>query len=96
VNSLGNEIRIWELETTVPSLGSRRPLKEESSIQVSPDNRQLETKTKSIPQDIAGLDLVSSTPHGCMRECIEFDEERVLLLREKTVGTQLLECYDFT
>ncbi|KAJ5645517.1 hypothetical protein N7507_011528 [Penicillium longicatenatum] len=96
VNSLGNEIRIWELETTVPSLGSRRPLKEESSIQVSPDNRQLETKTKSIPQGNAGLDLVSSTPHGCMRECIEFDEERVLLLREKTVGTQLLECYDFT
>ncbi|KAJ5540655.1 hypothetical protein N7494_005731 [Penicillium frequentans] len=97
VSSLGNEIRIWELETTVSSLGSRRPLKEESSIQVSPDNRQLENKlgAKSLAQDIGGLD-VASTTHGYMHECVGFDEERVLLLRKKTVGTQLLECYDFT
>lgn len=97
VSSLGNEIRIWELETTVPFLGSRRPLKEESSIQVSPDNRQLGNRlgAKSIPQEIGELDLVPST-HSCMHECVGFDEERVLLLRKKTVGTQLLECYDFT
>ncbi|KAJ5937142.1 hypothetical protein N7454_004797 [Penicillium verhagenii] len=101
VSSLGNEIRIWELESTVPSLGNHKPLKEESSIQVSPGNRGLESrksasKSRNLPQETGGMDFVSRTPHGCMHECVGFDEERVLLLREKTVGTRLLECYDFT
>lgn len=103
VSSHGDEIRIWELETAVSSLGSRRPLKDENSIQVSPGNkRQMESVSapmpKSIQQDLHGLRMVPSVPQEMahMHECVGFDEERVLLLREKQVGTQLLECYDFT
>lgn len=103
VGSRGDEIRIWELETTVPSLGSRRPLKEESSVQISPDKKPRE-ETGSIRAPgkmrpgISGLEFVpdASTESSHMHECIGFDEERVLLLREKSVGTQLLESYDFT
>ena len=103
VSTRGDEIRIWELETAVPSLGSRRPLKTENSIQVSPENkRRMESGSglvlKSIQQDAGGLGIVPSAPQEIsrMHECVGFDEERVLLLREKQVGTQLLECYDFT
>ncbi|KAJ5765546.1 hypothetical protein N7520_005105 [Penicillium odoratum] len=94
VSSQGNEIRIWELETTVSSLGTHNSLKEESSIQVNPNNRGLESKVGA--QEIDELDLVSRTNCGCIHECVGFDEEKVILLREKKVGTQLLECYDFT
>jgi WD40 repeat protein len=103
VSSRGDEIRIWELETAVPSLGSRRPLKDENSIQVSPGNkRQMGSESglmpKSIRRDAGGLGMLPSAPQEIsrMHECVGFDEERVLLLREKEIGTQLLECYDFT
>lgn len=103
VSSRGDEIRIWELETTVPSLNSRRPLKDENSIQVSPENQRGDQSSPGLlprgaPWEMGSLELLSSAPpelshlHGC----VGFDEERVLLLREKNVGTQLLECYDFT
>jgi WD40 repeat protein len=103
VSSRGDEIRIWELETAVSSLGSRRPLKDEKSIQVSPEhNRTLKTgsglTSKPIPQDMGGLGMAPNAPQEMsrMHECVGFDDERVFLLREKQVGTQLLECYDFT
>ncbi|KAJ5126215.1 hypothetical protein N7526_008392 [Penicillium atrosanguineum] len=103
VTSRGDEIRIWELETAVSSLGSRRPWKDENSIQVSPGNkRRMESVSapmpKSIQRDLDGLGMVPSVPQEMsrMHECVGFDEERVLLLREKQLGTQLLECYDFT
>ncbi|KAJ5092679.1 hypothetical protein N7456_008540 [Penicillium angulare] len=101
VGSLGNEIRIWELETAVSSLNSHRPLNAENSIQVSPDNRAAKSwldTPKSTRKELSGSELVTSKPQSLdrMYECVGFDEERVLLLGEKTVGTQLLECYDFT
>lgn len=100
VSALGDEIRIWELETAVPSLSSHRPLKEESSIQVSPGNRGPDTRintSNSIGPGFAGPAPISSSSRDLsrMHECVGFDEERVLLLRE-TAGAQLLECYDFT
>jgi len=103
VSSRGDEIRLWELETAVPSLGSRRRLKDENSIQVTPENKpRVESESgllpRSIQRDATGLGMAPSGPQEipCMHEWVGFDEERVLLLREKQVGTQLLECYDFT
>lgn len=103
VSSRGDEIRIWELETTVPSLNSRRPLKDENSIQVSPENQRRGELSpgfapRNIQREMSSLELLSSAPPELSRlhECVGFDEERVFLLREKNVGTQLLECYDFT
>jgi hypothetical protein len=53
---------------------------------------------KNIRRDAGGLGMFPSAPQEIsrMHECVGFDEERVLLLREKEIGTQLLECYDFT
>lgn len=103
VSSRGDEIRIWELETTVPSLNGGRPLREENSIQVSPEyQRRKQSRPGCALRDnrweVGSLGLRSSaTPElSQLQECVGFDEERVLLLRERNVGTQLLECYDFT
>lgn len=103
VSSRGDEIRIWELEPAVRSLGSRQLLQEESSIQVNPENKdrdesELESAPRSLRGDLSdsGVDTDAPGDVSLMHGCVGFDEERVLLLREKTVGTQLLECYDFT
>jgi WD40 repeat protein len=103
VSSRGDEIRIWELEPAVRSLGSRRLLQEENSIQVNPENKDRdESELESAPHILrggmsdSGVDTGASDDVSLMHGCVGFDEERVLLLREKTVGTQLLECYDFT
>lgn len=102
VSSHGNEVRIWELETTISSLGSHRPLKEESSIEVSPGNREQPRSRINLSPDGkalgVGLDLSRDTPQKRpeTHECIGFDDERVYLLREKDIRTHSLECYDFT
>ncbi|KOS40883.1 hypothetical protein ACN38_g8240 [Penicillium nordicum] len=93
VSSRGDEIRIWELEMAISSLG--RKFFEENGVQLNAGNKDEE------PQPELGLGTIY---HNLNRVDVEseeltlpigFDEERVFLLREKT-GTQLLECYDFT
>lgn len=103
VSSRGNEIRIWELETTLPSMNSQRPLKDDNGIQVNPEHKHQGRPTPHgahgvIRQEVDDLGLISRSPPELshLRECVGFDEERVLLLRGENVGTQLLECYDFT
>ncbi|KAJ6186324.1 hypothetical protein N7519_007625 [Penicillium mononematosum] len=94
VSSRGDEIRIWELEMAISSLSSRKFL--ENGVQLNAGNQDGEPELEPEPglgtiyQHLGSVKVEpqESTPIG-------FDEERVLLLREKT-GTQLLECYDFT
>ncbi|KAL1985568.1 hypothetical protein VTN96DRAFT_7788 [Rasamsonia emersonii] len=106
VSSRGNEIRIWELETVISCpTASRRALKSESSVQISPENKS--------PRDPSGFRTISEAinwgrqkfktePEGTPDEptrtggWVGFDEEQVVVLRERGHGTQLLECYDFT
>ncbi|KAJ5506271.1 hypothetical protein N7453_005228 [Penicillium expansum] len=98
VSSRGDEIRIWELEMAISSLGSRKFF-EENGVPLNAGN----TGNKDEEPE-PGLGTISHSLGRVNVECQEcqeltlpigFDEERVLLLREKT-GTQLLECYDFT
>lgn len=95
VSSRGDEIRIWELEMAISSLGSRKFF-EENGVPLNAGN----TGNKDEEPE-PGLGTISHSLGRLNVECQEltlpigFDEERVLLLREKT-GTQLLECYDFT
>ncbi|KAJ5693316.1 hypothetical protein N7462_002739 [Penicillium macrosclerotiorum] len=103
VSSRGDEIRIWELEMAIPSLGSHRPLKEENSIQVTPEPSEqeesiLDCPSERLPNEMGNSQMAPGTSEELsrMHGCVGFDDERVLLLREKTAGTQLLECYDFT
>jgi len=97
VSSRGDEIRIWELETAISSLGTRKPFKEDNGIQLSAGNKlgSEPDSPRTLSQDLNSVET-NSQVLSRMQDCIGFDEERVLLLREKGVGTQLLECYDFT
>ncbi|CAG8907339.1 unnamed protein product [Penicillium egyptiacum] len=92
VSSRGDEIRIWELEMAISSLSSRKFF-EENGVPLNAGNKdepEPESGLGAIYHHLGSVNLEqeSTLPIG-------FDEERVLLLREKT-GTQLLECYDFT
>ncbi|CAL5872287.1 uncharacterized protein PFLUO_LOCUS6548 [Penicillium psychrofluorescens] len=90
VSSRGDELRIWELEMAVASLNTRRPV-EENSIQISAENKP------PLPGPVLEANPVGLTAGATrMQGCVGFDEERVVLLREKGIGTPLLECYDFT
>jgi len=106
VSSRGNEIRIWELETVVSSpSSSRRALQGENSVQVSPDNNlrrkslELGVMSEAMDRGTGGLRWALDDLSGelaQMRGWVGFDEEQVVVLRERGMGTQLLECYDFT
>lgn len=97
VSSRGDEIRIWELEPAISLFGMARELKEESSIPVTPENKQDRNH-----QDLGSIRRVETSGLGTtekleqMRKRVGFDEERVLLVREREVGSQLVACYDFT
>ncbi|KAL5332320.1 hypothetical protein BJX70DRAFT_139303 [Aspergillus crustosus] len=105
VSSRGGEIRIWELETLVSSFGSQKMLRGDKSIKVNSGNRQHALDYKG-PRSLLGisrhnLNYTTAPPasrsHKMVqtRDCVGFDDERLLLLREKEVGIQFLEFYDF-
>ncbi|EKV12575.1 hypothetical protein PDIG_43290 [Penicillium digitatum PHI26] len=92
VSSRGDEIRIWELEMAITSLGSRKFF-EDNGVQINAGKKdgKPEPGPGMISHNLGHANVESQE----LTLPIGFDEERVLLLREKT-GTQLLECYDFT
>ncbi|PWY65346.1 F-box domain protein [Aspergillus heteromorphus CBS 117.55] len=103
VSSRGDEIRIWELESLASSLRGQKAVQDGNGIRISPEvrrsGRQDTIKLALSFQDISpARSRFFEVPHalGTMRGCIGFDDERVLLRREKEAGTQMLECYDFT
>ncbi|RAL05009.1 WD domain protein [Aspergillus ibericus CBS 121593] len=103
VSSRGDDIRIWELESLVSSLGGQKALRDGNSIRISPENRlgRRHDGLGMVPEASLGEANAARSidiPHRLarMRGCLGFDDERVLLLREKTAWTQMLECYDFT
>lgn len=105
VSAMGNELRVWELEGGISSSTSRRRAAAgEASVRVRPErsNATIETKSEnelraqvgavtgpSLARDQALDD--STVTHGW----VAFDEEKVVLLREKMLGTQALVVYDF-
>ncbi|OJJ44194.1 hypothetical protein ASPZODRAFT_122598 [Penicilliopsis zonata CBS 506.65] len=104
VSSQGDEIRIWELETVASTLNTKKSLEAENSIQVSPENKQ-SIKTRSL-DSAAHTTLHDSSEPGepldgtfvkpNTQDYIGFDDELVLLLRERGIDGRKLECYDFT
>ncbi|KKK22857.1 hypothetical protein ARAM_005891 [Aspergillus rambellii] len=104
ISSHGDEVRIWELEALISSFGSHRVLNGDKSIRVNPG--------KARHRESEGFGVLPGLPHdgmskhqssvdisdamAQMRDCIGFDDERLLLLREREYGAQLLEFYDFT
>jgi hypothetical protein len=104
VSSQGDEIRIWELEPLISSFGTQKVL-EEKSIQVSPMSKQCRQYEEfGALSGVSRCEVSESQfpspdkPHRLaqMHGCVGFDDERVLLHRERGLGHQLLEFYDFT
>ena len=104
----GNEIRVWDLEGGFSSNSSQRRIAAgEASVQVRPERRKdgyrgsifnrtsiceayLENTDSS---DFEELELDEST---VTKGWVAFDDEKVVVLREKTHGAQSLVVYDFT
>lgn len=105
VSSHGDEVRIWELESLISSFGSQKVFQGDTSIKVKPGN-QPHPQDREGPGLLSGVShrdfRRAQSPSANMvhktagaRDCIGFDDERLLLLREKEHGPQLLEFYDF-
>lgn len=104
VSALGNELRVWELEGGLSSSTSkRRAAAGEASVQVRPT-----TSLMNGPRFQKALWPYASVSHkpfsqdgdlnlsNVSKEWVAFDEEKVVLLREKMQGAQALVVYDFS
>ncbi len=108
VSAHGDEIRVWDLEGGFSSNSSKRRVAAgEASVQVRPERRlgsynEDSSATiltyKVLPEnygnpDLEGVDLDYST---ITKGWVAFDDEKVVVLREKTHSAQNLVVYDFT
>ena len=102
VSRLGDELRVWDLEGGIVSAAAkRRFLNGELSVRVQPAR---------LNDDIEDDDVVDTKSHQTLRFALErgyddstvnrgwigFDEQHVVVLREKGAGSQALVVYDFT
>lgn len=93
VSARGDEMRIWELEPAVSLFGVPKELKEENSIPITPENR---AERQQAIRGTADWKVETARLSPGVGKRVGFDEERVVLVREREVGRQLLGCYDFT
>lgn len=107
VSRRGDELRVWELEGGFASTAARKRLASgELSVQIRAEKRVMHEAAQ------AGLDLTSvgsaapdkaddGTEDGAAeltltRGWIGFDDEQVVVLKERSGGRQALVVYDFT
>ncbi len=105
VSAVGNELRVWELEGGMSSNTTRRRAAAgEASVRVCPEVKSAtsETKGENVSRGHVGAVTgpVSNGQQGFDEPAVThgwvtFDEEKVVLLREKMVGSQALVVYDF-
>jgi WD40 repeat protein len=108
ISPRGNEIRIWELESAVSSSPLSRTMRGESSVRIKSDqpfSSSAATTTVSLDTASAAKDWsrhvfmesdVSYSPSDEHDGWVGFDDEQVIVLRERGLRAQFLECYDFT
>ena len=98
VSAHGNELRVWELEGGLSSSAlRRRAAAGEASVQV----RSAELSAEASLTNANTLRAISTlgqrqTDKTVSKGWIAFDEEKVVLLREKLKGAQALVVYDFS
>ncbi|KAF2811679.1 F-box domain-containing protein [Mytilinidion resinicola] len=104
VSNHGDELRVWELEGGMASSATRRKLVTgELSVRLRPENgvssQNLDAISDAILQRGFGLGLALEHKMESMsvtRGWVGFDDENVIVLREKSQGSQALVVYDFT
>ncbi|KAF2836916.1 hypothetical protein M501DRAFT_986736 [Patellaria atrata CBS 101060] len=105
VSTRGDELRVWELEGGLSSPSNRRRLQSgHLSVRIKPEqrsSRHTETNliSESVSQRGSGLGLALDEKYddlSVMRGWVGFNEENVIVLREKSQGSQALVVYDFS
>jgi len=95
----GDEIRVWELEGALRSTSSRRRAAAgEASVQIRSEKRAM-ADTGVEPSLATGCStgLLGSTEElSTTKGFVSFDEEKVVILREKGHGSQILVVFDFS
>lgn len=95
ISARGSELRVWELEGSVP--GNRRG-SESVKVYPSPPHASLITPSHLNLADPLSL----SPPQANWRDgealdrWLGFDDEKVIVHREKETGSQVLVVYDFS
>ncbi|KAF1844527.1 uncharacterized protein K460DRAFT_376191 [Cucurbitaria berberidis CBS 394.84] len=100
VSRLGDELRVWDLEGGMASSASRRQSRNgELSVRVQPSR----IGDEDVQDDESGREvgLRFALERGfddsaVSRGWVGFDEQNVIVLREKSEGSQALVVYDFT
>ena len=104
VSTHGNELRVWELEGGISSNASKRRIATgEASVQVRPGEKTLDNNAPESNNtkcsDHPHLGLINSlgiNEAAITNGWVDFDEEKVVVLRENDQGKQSLVVYDFT
>lgn len=100
VSKLGNELRVWELEGGISSSTSRRRAAAgEVSVQVRPKRGSFSNRPdtgKSLTAATVMVPGKGSEEMHMAQGWVAFDEEKVVLLREKMQGAQAVVVYDFS
>lgn len=102
VSRFGGELRVWDLEGGTPSNVAKRQSSNRSlSVRVQPAN--LEALSSGVsdysPTPDSGLRFALDQcfdDHTISRGWVGFDDQNVVVLKEKSQGPQALVIYDFT
>jgi hypothetical protein len=98
VSSRGDELRIWELEGT----NRRKLASSDLSVRVQGESCPTTASVSDLSNAIArrglglGLAVGELEDLSVVRGWVGFDEENVVVLRERGAGSQSLVVYDFT
>ncbi|KAF2471292.1 F-box domain-containing protein [Lindgomyces ingoldianus] len=102
VSRVGDELRVWDLEGGMASSAVRRRFMTGNlSVRIQPEKaaKDLSDLSDAISQRGSGLGLALEERFddpSVTRGWVGFDEENVIVLREKSHGRQSLVVYDFT
>jgi hypothetical protein len=100
VSRLGDELRVWDLEGGMTSSANRkRSSNGELSVRVQPSKADDEDAQDEDSEKHVGLRSALEQrfdDSSVSRGWVGFDEQNVIVLREKSEGSQALVVYDFT
>jgi hypothetical protein len=102
VSRLGDELRVWDLEGGMSSSANKRRSKNgELSVRVQPTKGSDSPSDPTDDEPLQEVGLRHALDQGfddatVSRGWVGFDEQSVIVLREKSEGSQSLVVYDFT
>lgn len=100
VSRLGDELRVWDLEGGMNSSANRKRSRNgELSVRVQPSKATEEDSQYDDSGRQVGLRFALDQgfdDSSVSRGWVGFDEQNVIVLREKSEGSQALVVYDFT